>query len=175
MLATSFSSNAFGMQKRRRKAQPCEIVRRQEKIKRLKLEARISENSKEIATLYEMASQTSDVIKKAQYQQKIEKIRLEVATDSTRKVLLEANRLIREASRKTFQSYKLNKKLKEDWRESQSRIIKEQKYNVCEQCGTKGNNFKVCGGCQTAYYCSKKCQKKNWKKHKLECVRKQTP
>lgn len=29
---------------------------------------------------------------------------------------------------------------------------------------------KICGGCGEASYCSAKCQKENWKVHKLSCV-----
>lgn len=27
----------------------------------------------------------------------------------------------------------------------------------------------MCSGCQTAYYCSRECQRKDWKSHKKMC------
>jgi len=38
-------------------------------------------------------------------------------------------------------------------------------------CGTCGitENLSICAGCNKQTYCSKKCQKKDWKKHKVGC------
>jgi len=40
---------------------------------------------------------------------------------------------------------------------------------VCKQPPKKGCNFQVCSRCQTAYYCSTKCQKMDWTNHKKVC------
>ena len=39
--------------------------------------------------------------------------------------------------------------------------------NYCTVCSVKCE--KSCSRCKTTYYCSKKCQKKDWKKHRSEC------
>ena len=46
---------------------------------------------------------------------------------------------------------------------------------TCQCCNKKyvkqeqGINFKKCAKCQNAWYCSKKCQKADWKTHKKKC------
>ncbi|KAI9338834.1 hypothetical protein BDR26DRAFT_919345 [Obelidium mucronatum] len=42
---------------------------------------------------------------------------------------------------------------------------------VCNSCGKtdSGTNLKRCSSCQAAKYCSKECQKADWKSHKLVC------
>ena len=30
--------------------------------------------------------------------------------------------------------------------------------------------YSVCGGCKEMYYCSRECQKKDWKTHKPDCL-----
>ena len=37
----------------------------------------------------------------------------------------------------------------------------------CSDCGKDG--AKKCGACGEAYYCSRQCQRRDWKKHKAEC------
>lgn len=45
-----------------------------------------------------------------------------------------------------------------------------EKYkDICLACGKKANNMKRCSGCKVSNYCSKKCQKKDWKNHKPIC------
>ena len=39
---------------------------------------------------------------------------------------------------------------------------------VCAVCANS-NNLKQCSRCKATAYCSSSCQKKDWKKHKLEC------
>ena len=44
---------------------------------------------------------------------------------------------------------------------------------ACVGCGAKtgedGGELKRCTGCKKTMYCGKKCQKKDWKEHKLIC------
>ena len=46
---------------------------------------------------------------------------------------------------------------------------------TCQNCGNKYEKketeckFKKCANCKTAWYCSKKCQKADWKIHKKKC------
>lgn len=46
--------------------------------------------------------------------------------------------------------------------------------DVCGGCGAKetpdGNQLLSCGACKTRKYCSKECQKKQWKVHKGDCA-----
>lgn len=44
----------------------------------------------------------------------------------------------------------------------------EEQMALCVGCGTP-NRLQKCSGCQTARYCSRECQKSDWKKHKKEC------
>ncbi|OWF42832.1 uncharacterized protein LOC110460583 isoform X3 [Mizuhopecten yessoensis] len=40
----------------------------------------------------------------------------------------------------------------------------------CEDCEQRAPNLKRCGGCYQVFYCSRKCQKRNWKsKHRDAC------
>merc|ERR1712034_89623 len=42
----------------------------------------------------------------------------------------------------------------------------------CENCKTKEKSkkeFKICLGCNSAYYCGKTCQKAHWPEHKAFC------
>jgi len=42
-------------------------------------------------------------------------------------------------------------------------------YPPCNTCSTMKVKTKRCGGCVLVSYCSKKCQKKDWKTHKAIC------
>ncbi|XP_019642469.1 PREDICTED: egl nine homolog 3-like [Branchiostoma belcheri] len=44
----------------------------------------------------------------------------------------------------------------------------QNSYDGCELCGAMENLMR-CGGCRTAYYCSKEHQRTHWKKHKRVC------
>jgi len=39
----------------------------------------------------------------------------------------------------------------------------------CDRRENSENQFEICSRCRIARYCSKKCQKKDWKKHKRSC------
>ncbi|KAL9956834.1 hypothetical protein ACROYT_G038377 [Oculina patagonica] len=40
---------------------------------------------------------------------------------------------------------------------------------TCENCKGREKKMMVCGQCRQTYYCSRECQKKNWKVHKKSC------
>ncbi|CAB9513372.1 repeat and MYND domain-containing protein 2 [Seminavis robusta] len=46
----------------------------------------------------------------------------------------------------------------------------EEKLALCTACGTP-HGLKKCSGCSSLRYCSKDCQKSDWKRHKKECKR----
>ena len=54
--------------------------------------------------------------------------------------------------------------------------LSEGEIPVCTGCKTEvdGDTLKSCSACMKAKYCSKKCQKKHWKIHKLVCVNAKT-
>lgn len=39
----------------------------------------------------------------------------------------------------------------------------------CEYCGVRKEKMLRCGQCKSVHYCSKKCQRPHWKKHKKTC------
>ena len=41
--------------------------------------------------------------------------------------------------------------------------------HVCVNCGRKGVSLKECSKCQSVHYCSRKCQRTHWMKHKQLC------
>lgn len=41
---------------------------------------------------------------------------------------------------------------------------------TCETCKGREKKMMVCGQCHQAYYCSRECQKKDWKQHKKSCA-----
>merc|ERR1712228_724931 len=55
---------------------------------------------------------------------------------------------------------------------SDNKDVKES-IKTCVECGhqTKGHIYKCCGchGTMKTWYCSKKCQKQNWRVHKSIC------
>ena len=80
---------------------------------------------------------------------------------------------------KTSPSNYLSKKINNSWNEMDANIQASLKkirttcpYKRCNT-STKANQqyFKMCSQCKIAHYCSKDCQKKDWKKnHKKICV-----
>jgi hypothetical protein len=48
-------------------------------------------------------------------------------------------------------------------------IIKyDTRSRSCQKCG-KTDNIKMCGRCRNVFYCSVKCQRSDWKNHKINC------
>ena len=41
-------------------------------------------------------------------------------------------------------------------------------FQQCHRCGVIGS-FPACGNCKLVAYCSKECQRSDWKSHKLQC------
>ena len=39
----------------------------------------------------------------------------------------------------------------------------------CNHCHTENTELFKCGNCKCVYYCSKECQKQDWKLHKINC------
>jgi len=47
--------------------------------------------------------------------------------------------------------------------------LKSPRCQTCDEWATKEVTISLCTGCRKVYYCSRECQKKNWKKHKPIC------
>ncbi len=45
----------------------------------------------------------------------------------------------------------------------------------CAHCKKSGLKFKHCSACKSVYYCSRECQKSDWKRHKKECKKIESP
>jgi len=43
---------------------------------------------------------------------------------------------------------------------------------TCQVCGIIKSSMKICSRCKDAFYCSRECQAKDWKKHKKSCCKK---
>jgi len=48
-------------------------------------------------------------------------------------------------------------------------VTNKQKTKECEEPSCTKNGSMSCGRCKSASYCSKVCQKKDWKRHKKDC------
>ncbi|KAF3916306.1 hypothetical protein ABW21_db0203531 [Orbilia brochopaga] len=71
------------------------------------------------------------------------------------------------------EDFKKFKKVVEDWikaSEAPEIAAKETKCRICNKSGSKEEGLVGCPRCQKVRYCSKLCQKKDWKDHKLECA-----
>lgn len=105
-------------------------------------------------------------------------------TNATRIVLSD---LFDHTIRNLEHNVKLNKEVKASWQKQQSaQHMEEEEKNAepeeeevegCSRCGAvqrftpdnpEGKLMK-CGGCRSVSYCSRECQKKAWKKHKVDC------
>ena len=40
---------------------------------------------------------------------------------------------------------------------------------ICVACQKEWRHMQKCGGCKTVYYCTRRCQRTDWKHHKDEC------
>jgi predicted ATPase len=51
-------------------------------------------------------------------------------------------------------------------------VLYPSKWRTCWTCSQAGNNSEIllCGNCREIAYCSKTCQKNDWKRHKQSCV-----
>ena len=49
-------------------------------------------------------------------------------------------------------------------------IVTASEAYECGYCGEFGHNMKRCSACKIIRYCSKECQKKDWREHKTECT-----
>lgn len=41
---------------------------------------------------------------------------------------------------------------------------------ACKNCEKYTKDLKICAKCRFTYYCSRECQKKDWKEHKEDCT-----
>ena len=70
---------------------------------------------------------------------------------------------------------KEKKNKKEKTHEKEKPLVEKEKTCVtpevvkCQDCGKDG--AKKCGACGEVYYCSRECQKRDWKKHRDACQR----
>jgi len=46
---------------------------------------------------------------------------------------------------------------------------KYPKKAICTRCASEGAKMQLCGNCRVAKYCSRECQKLDWKDHKPRC------
>ncbi|KAI0629801.1 ankyrin [Trametes polyzona] len=56
------------------------------------------------------------------------------------------------------------------WKRKRSGATQPLGERACATCGKSEGALKFCAKCGAAWYCSKECQRTDWKKHKLGCV-----
>ena len=53
------------------------------------------------------------------------------------------------------------------------RIVREQHYpRCCAKCNSRDSKLLLCKKCKSEYYCSKECQRSDWRSHRNICVSK---
>lgn len=102
----------------------------------------------------------------------------------TTKVCPITNTIIMESNySKKFKNYEIVPKKKGSTLKKRNKLYNNYKYSLKKQkqrCGEKGDyrcyfcyehreNLKVCTGCKSTKYCSKKCQMLDWEIHKIQC------
>merc|ERR1739848_318675 len=50
--------------------------------------------------------------------------------------------------------------------------VQDDKCDFCSKDPPPGSKFSRCSSCQSVRYCSRECQKKHWKTHKVDCKKK---
>jgi hypothetical protein len=50
-----------------------------------------------------------------------------------------------------------------------------EKAHMCANCGNTTGPLSACSQCKQVFYCSKECQKSDWKSHKLNCRKIEVP
>ena len=61
--------------------------------------------------------------------------------------------------------------LQKELRENKVKKLKSARF--CSYCRSRNSDWKRCGRCLNAYYCSVDCQRAHWKKHKHDCQKKE--
>ena len=77
---------------------------------------------------------------------------------------------ILKSARKLCGKYMLPSFVNKEYRQKKKEIKQKLEIMNCFGCKQKGKALKCCTGCMKAYYCSKKCQKRHWRKsHRKKC------
>lgn len=58
-----------------------------------------------------------------------------------------------------------------DWKGVKSPVLIRHPHvqSACGLCGKTGGELSACGKCKVRFYCSRECQKEDWKVHKRAC------
>ena len=55
---------------------------------------------------------------------------------------------------------------------TQKAVLSSDQVTRCFHCGKQTESMKRCGACLITTYCSRECQKSDWKRHKKDCTKK---